>query len=78
MSNQTREIRGNDDGDTTRCRVDPGVTAYSSAKDLASAMRRASAAHAEHEKRIGRADANWPDWYAEYMVREQAGQELPE
>ena len=47
------------------------------ANDLASAMRRASAAHGEHEKRIGAADPNWPDWYAAYMVAEQAGEELP-
>jgi len=40
-------------------------------------MRRASAAHGEHEKRIGKADANWPDWYASYMAAEQAGTELP-
>jgi hypothetical protein len=40
-------------------------------------MRRASAAHGEHEKRIGAADANWPDWYASYMVAEQSGKELP-
>jgi hypothetical protein len=40
-------------------------------------MRRASVAHGEHEKRIGAADANWPDWYAKYMVAEQAGTELP-
>jgi len=64
---------------TTRLpgRVDPGVTSFSSASDLANAMRRASVAHGEHEKRIGAADANWPDWYAEYMVREQTGEELP-
>ncbi len=43
----------------------------------ADAMRRASGAHGEHEKRIGQADANWPDWYARYMVAEQAGTELP-
>jgi len=58
-------------------RVDPATTTFASANDLASAMRRASAAHGEHEKRIGKADPNWPDWYAEYMVREQAGEELP-
>ena len=58
-------------------RVDPAATSFGSASDLASAMRRASAAHGEHEKRIGEADANWPDWYADYMVREQAGAELP-
>ena len=40
-------------------------------------MRRASAAHGEHEKRIGAADPNWPDWYAAYMVAEQSGTELP-
>ena len=64
---------------TTRLpgRVDPATTTFASAKDLASAMRRASAAHGEHEKRIGAADPNWPDWYSEYMVREQAGEELP-
>jgi hypothetical protein len=45
--------------------------------DLANAMRRASVAHGEHEARTGQADKNWPDWYAEYMVREQNGQELP-
>jgi len=53
-------------------------TTYASASDLASALRRAAAAHGEHEKRTGgERDQNWPDWYAEYMVREQAGQELP-
>ena len=44
---------------------------------LASALRRAEAAHGEHEKRTGQRDANWPDWYAAYMVAEQAGTELP-
>ena len=64
---------------TTRLagRIDPAATTFASAKDLASAMRRASTAHGEHEKRIGAADANWPDWYAAYMVAEQAGTELP-
>jgi len=64
---------------TTRLpgRVDPAATSYGSVSDLADAMRRASAAHGEHEKRIGQADPNWPDWYAEYMVAEQAGTELP-
>lgn len=59
-------------------RIDPAATTFASAKDLADAMRRASAAHGQHETRIGHADANWPDWYAEYMVREQAGEELPQ
>ena len=59
-------------------RIDAAQTAFASTADLASAMRRASAAHGEHEKRIGAADANWPDWYAAYMVAEQAGKELPQ
>jgi catechol 2,3-dioxygenase-like lactoylglutathione lyase family enzyme len=65
---------------TTRLpgRIDLGVTAFGSAPDLASAMRRAEAAHGEHEKRLGQRDANWSDWYAEYMAAEQAGAELPE
>jgi catechol 2,3-dioxygenase-like lactoylglutathione lyase family enzyme len=58
-------------------RVDPAITSFASVSDLASAMRRASAAHGEHEKRIGQADPDWPDWYAQYMVSEQAGEELP-
>jgi catechol 2,3-dioxygenase-like lactoylglutathione lyase family enzyme len=64
---------------TTRLpgRMDATTTAFSSAGDLASAMRRASIAHGEHEKRTGQPDANWPDWYAAYMVAEQAGTELP-
>ncbi|HTU85586.1 MAG TPA: VOC family protein [Solirubrobacteraceae bacterium] len=64
---------------TTRLpgRVDP-ETSYASDADLAAALRRASAAHGEHEKRIGAADPNWPDWYALYMVRERAGEELPQ
>ena len=65
---------------TTRLpgRIDPATTTFASANDLASALRRAAAAHGQHEKRIGAADPNWPDWYAEYMVREQSGQELPQ
>jgi catechol 2,3-dioxygenase-like lactoylglutathione lyase family enzyme len=65
---------------TTRMpgRLDPTTTAFASAKDLANAMRRAAAAHGEHEARTGQADKNWPDWYAEYMVREQNGKELPQ
>jgi catechol 2,3-dioxygenase-like lactoylglutathione lyase family enzyme len=58
-------------------RVDPARTAYSSAQDLAGALRRAEAAHGEHEKRIGAADPNWPDWYAAFMVAEAAGLDLP-
>jgi predicted enzyme related to lactoylglutathione lyase len=54
-----------------------GETKYVSVSELANALRRAEAAHGEHEKRTGQRDANWPDWYAEYMVREMAGEELP-
>ena len=54
-----------------------GDTTYASAGDLSQALRRAAAAHGQHEARTGQADSNWPDWYAEYMVREQAGEELP-
>lgn len=58
-------------------RVDPSLTSFSSAADLASALRRAAAAHGEHEKRIGAADPDWPDWYARFMVSEQAGEASP-
>ena len=66
---------------TTRLpgRVDADETGYASVADLANAMRRASVAHGEHEKRQGgEYDENWPDWYASYMVAEQAGTELPQ
>jgi catechol 2,3-dioxygenase-like lactoylglutathione lyase family enzyme len=64
---------------TTRLagRIDPATTTFASENDLASALRRAAAAHGEHEKRIGKADASWPDWYAAFMVAEQAGEKLP-
>lgn len=55
-----------------------GITTYTSAADLSKALQRAAFAHGEHEKRIGKADPTWPDWYAEYMTREQSGQELPQ
>ena len=63
---------------TTRLpgRIDPAATSFGSANDLATALRRAAAAHGEHEKRLGM-DANWPDWYASFMVAEQAGKDLP-
>jgi len=58
-------------------RVDADTT-FASSSELASALRRAAAAHGEHEKRTGgQHDQNWPDWYAEYMVKEQAGKPLP-
>jgi catechol 2,3-dioxygenase-like lactoylglutathione lyase family enzyme len=65
---------------TTRLpgRIEVTKTSYASIADLAGAMRRASVALGEHEARLGAADANWPDWYATYMVAEQAGTALPE
>jgi catechol 2,3-dioxygenase-like lactoylglutathione lyase family enzyme len=65
---------------TTRLpgRVDSAAPSFASVSDLASALRRAEAAHGQHEKRVGHADPGWPDWYADYMVREQSGQELPQ
>ena len=65
---------------TTRLpgRIDPATTTFASANDLASALRRAEAAHGLHEKRTGQRDENWPDWYAAYMVAEQTGGELPQ
>ena len=58
-------------------RIDSAETKFASVYDLASAMRRAEAAHGEHEKRTGTRDANWSDWYAQYMVAEQSGAKLP-
>ena len=64
---------------TTRApgRIDPTTTTFASAQDLASSLRRAATAHGEHEQRSGEHDANWADWYAEYIVAEQAGKPLP-
>jgi len=59
-------------------RVDANQTAFASVADHAAALGRAEAAHGEHEKRTGVRDANWPDWYAEYIAAEQAGRELPQ
>jgi catechol 2,3-dioxygenase-like lactoylglutathione lyase family enzyme len=58
-------------------RIDPAATTFGSVNDLASAMRRAAAAHGEHEKRKGQHDTNWPDWYAAYIAAERAGTDLP-
>ena len=60
-------------------RINATATTFASADDLASALRRAEAAHGEHEKRMGgQRDENWPDWYAAYMMAEQSGKELPQ
>ena len=64
---------------TTRLpgRIGEPTASFTSAGDLANALRRAAAAHGEHEKRTGAPDENWPDWYADYMMRERTGQQLP-
>ena len=54
------------------------ATTYESVSELAEAQRRAAEAHGRHEERTGEADPDWPDWYASYMVAEQAGTPLPE
>ena len=59
-------------------RVKADDTTFTSPTELASALRRAEVAHGEHEKRTGgQRDANWPEWYAAYMIAEQAGKPLP-
>jgi catechol 2,3-dioxygenase-like lactoylglutathione lyase family enzyme len=65
---------------TTRLagRVDHAATSFASVHDVESALRRAAAAHGEHEKHTGQPDANWPAWYAAYMVAEQSGEKLPQ
>jgi predicted enzyme related to lactoylglutathione lyase len=59
-------------------RSEPGTSSFSSVSNLANALRRAEAAHGEHEKRTGQRDDNWPDWYAAYIAAEQSGAELPQ
>ncbi|MDX3970548.1 MAG: VOC family protein [Bradyrhizobium sp.] len=58
-------------------RIAGSATTFASTTDLAAALRRAAIAHGEHETRSGGHDENWPDWYADYIVREQAGQPRP-
>ncbi len=59
-------------------RVNADMATFASPAELAAALRRAATAHGEHEKRNGgKHDENWPDWYADYIMREQSGQELP-
>ena len=59
---------------TTRLPGRVTSAAYDSVADLAEALRRAAAAHGKHEEETGQADANWPDWYAQYMVDERTAQ----
>ena len=58
-------------------RIEPGLTSYGSVGELTAALKRAAAAHGEHETRIGAADPDWPEWYAAWMAAEAAGTELP-
>jgi catechol 2,3-dioxygenase-like lactoylglutathione lyase family enzyme len=72
---------------TTRLpgRMNAAETGYVSTADLEGALRRAEAAHREHEQHTGgshvlhrsRQDEDWPAWYASYMAAEQAGTDLP-
>jgi catechol 2,3-dioxygenase-like lactoylglutathione lyase family enzyme len=65
---------------TTRLpgRVEGSGATYSTPADLVSALRRAEAAHGEHEKRNpGLPHDHWPGWYAAYMIAEQNGNPLP-
>ena len=58
-------------------RIDATSATFTSADELARALKRAEAAHGEHEKRTGQADKDWPEWYAAYMVAEATGEALP-
>ena len=59
-------------------RIETDVTTFTSVADLATALRRAEAAHGEHERRTGgQRDENWPEWYARHLISEQSGKELP-
>jgi hypothetical protein len=58
-------------------RVSADTATFTSSTDLAAVLRRAAAAHSEHDKRTGQYDAEWADWYAEYIVRERTGRPLP-
>lgn len=58
-------------------RTDTPATTFSSATELAAALKRAEAAHGEYEKELGKRDENWPEWYASYLVAEQTGTKSP-
>ncbi len=36
--------------------------------ELAGLLREAESAHAEYEKQLGHADADWPAWYARFIL----------
>jgi catechol 2,3-dioxygenase-like lactoylglutathione lyase family enzyme len=64
---------------TTRLpgRIETDVATFSSSSELAAALQRAASAHGDHEARLGGRDPNWPDWYADYIMREQTGKPPP-
>jgi hypothetical protein len=64
---------------TTRLagRIDATETTFASNLDLANAMRRAEAAHGEHEQRTGERDTNSPDWYTALHGGGAGGTKLP-
>ena len=50
------------------------VIPVSDVDGLADALRRAKAAHGKYEEETGKADPDWPEWYARYLADEAAGQ----
>jgi hypothetical protein len=50
---------------------------YSSIPDLVAVLRGAETADGRHEQQIGHTDADWPDWYAQYLAPAQAGAASP-
>ncbi|HEY4926491.1 MAG TPA: VOC family protein [Roseiarcus sp.] len=58
-------------------RMSADTATFSSRADLAAALRRAAAAHGEHEARIGQRDTEWRHWYADHMIGEQSGAKQP-
>jgi hypothetical protein len=39
---------------------------------LAALLREAESAHGEYERELGQADADWPRWYARYILQRLA------
>ena len=59
-------------------RVDAGDTTFTSSdRARGRTPPRGGRAWRAREADRRQHDANWPDWYAEYIVREQAGKQLP-
>jgi hypothetical protein len=53
-----------------RCRLDPVTVADLTKEELARLLREAEKAHGQYEKEKlgGERDADWPSWYAEFIV----------